>query len=320
MYHPTSRLLTILNLLQSHKEMTGQELARRLEVDPRTIRRSITVLQDMGIPIEAERGRTGAYFLRSGYTLPPLMFNAEEAFAVALSLRLAEQTALFGAGVILEGASAKIQRVLPADIQQQVQSIVDTLSLETNLVTTVETSAQVILSVTKACYQHQRVHLKHQAYGGHVIEREIDPYGVAYRVGRWYVVGYCHLRQALRTFRLDRILTVDILEATFEPATVNIIDYVEHALAMTPGLFYVEVIFDTDLHTLRTYIPASLGQLVELSLGQTQLSCYVQSLGWMAGCLSGIPLSFKVTQPESLNHELEAIITRLKRNLCIDNE
>ncbi|MBK8025099.1 MAG: YafY family transcriptional regulator [Chloroflexi bacterium] len=209
MYHPTTRVLTILELLQSHREMTGRELARRLEVDPRTIRRYIVMLQDMGIPVEAERGRAGAYFLRPGYKLPPLMFNQEEAFAIVLSLRLAKQTAFYGAGISLEGANAKIERVLPEAIRQQVKDILGSLSMELNVAPGVETSAQLIQIAATACQQHQQIGLRHTSFNGAVTERVVDPYGVAYRVGRWYLVAYCHLRGEIRTFRLDRILAIE---------------------------------------------------------------------------------------------------------------
>lgn len=316
MYHPTTRLLTILNLLQSHKEMTGKELSRRLEVDPRTIRRYIMMLQDMGIPIEAEHGRAGGYFLRPGYAMPPLMLNLEEAFAVALSLRLAEATALYGAGIIVEGASAKIERVLPEAIRQQVQAVMDSLSIETNLVPTVETSVKVIQLLTNACYHYQRVIFQHQAFDGHITEREIDPYGVAYRVGRWYVVGYCHLRSAIRTFRLDRIITIQILDTTFEPQEISIIEHVERALAMTPGIYHIEVVFKADIKITQRYIPATLGQLVELDGNQTRLTCFVQNLSWVAGFIAGIPLPFKVIQPEALQQEMKSLMNRLNENLA----
>jgi predicted DNA-binding transcriptional regulator YafY len=314
MYHPTTRLLTILNLLESHEEMTGKELARRLEVEPRTIRRYITMLQELGIPVEAERGRAGAYFLRPGYTMPPLMLSSEEAFAVALSLRLAQETALFGAGILLEGASAKIERVLPEALRRDVQAVIASLSMETNLVPTIATSARVIQTLTNACYQHQSVTLQHQAFDGELTERVIDPYGVVYRLGRWYVVGYCHLREELRTFRLDRIITVQVLDTCFEPQAINLIEHVERALSKTPGIFHVKVIFQASLKTLRTYIPSALGELAEINDGQTQLSCFVQNLGWIAGFLAGIPLSFRVIQPTALQQELRAIFERLKAN------
>lgn len=315
MYHPTTRALTILDLLQSYGKMTGKEFARRLEVDPRTIRRYITMLQDMGIPIEAERGREGAYFLRPGFKLPPLMFTSEEAFVVALSLRLAKQTALYGAGVVFEGVSAKIERVLPQTMRQQVQVVLNTLSFEVNLVPTVATSSQVVLVIAIASQLHQSVRLKYQKFDGTVTQRTIAPYGVAYRVGRWYVVGFCHLRNDIRTFRLDRVLEVETLEVTFEPRSLNIMEHIERALAKTPGIHQVEVLFEAPINTVQRYIPTALGELVELDTQQTQLLCFVQSLAWFAGFLAGIPLSQKIVRPEALQQEMISLVNRVRDNL-----
>lgn len=113
MYHPTTRVLTVLELLQAHKKISGPELAARLEVDVRSIRRYILMLQDLGIPIEAETGRNGGYSLRPGFKLPPLMLNDEEALAVSLGLLAARQIGLAAAAPAIEGALAKIERVLP---------------------------------------------------------------------------------------------------------------------------------------------------------------------------------------------------------------
>src|SRR5215475_13349935 len=113
MYSPTSRLLTVLELLQSYKQMSGSELARRLEVDTRTVRRYIVTLQDMGIPVEGERGPYGTYQLQRGYKLPPLMFTDSEAVALTLGL-LAIREFRFPVDVAaVEGALAKTERVLP---------------------------------------------------------------------------------------------------------------------------------------------------------------------------------------------------------------
>ncbi|HEU5089089.1 MAG TPA: HTH domain-containing protein, partial [Roseiflexaceae bacterium] len=113
MYHPTTRLLTILELLQTYATMSGAALARRLEVEPRSVRRYITMLQDMGIPIEAVRGPGGGYQLRPGFKLPPLLFSEEEATAIVLGLLSASWLALGQPSVAVEGALAKVMRVLP---------------------------------------------------------------------------------------------------------------------------------------------------------------------------------------------------------------
>src|SRR5215469_10332334 len=121
MYHPTTRVLTVLEMLQSHQTLNGSALAERLEVDPRTIRRYIMMLQDMGIPIEADTGRYGGYRLQPGFKLPPLMFNDEEAIAVILSLLIARQIGLVAAAPAIEGAIAKLERVLPVSMRERIQ-------------------------------------------------------------------------------------------------------------------------------------------------------------------------------------------------------
>src|SRR5215207_1609606 len=128
MYSPTTRLLTILEILQSYKQMSGSELARRLEVDIRTIRRYIVMLQDMGIPVEAERGPYGAYQLQRGYKLPPLMFNDAEAIALTLGL-LAIREFRFPVDVAaVEGALAKTERVMPDRLLQQARGLQEAIT------------------------------------------------------------------------------------------------------------------------------------------------------------------------------------------------
>src|SRR5919198_860851 len=111
MYFPTTRVLTVLELLQSHAQLSGPELAERLEVNTRTVRRYITMLQDLGIPVEAERGRHGSYRLRPGFKLPPLVFTDEEALAITLGLYSARRLGLMATASTVESALAKLERV-----------------------------------------------------------------------------------------------------------------------------------------------------------------------------------------------------------------
>ena len=123
MYSPVTRLFTVLELLQSYKQMSGAELARRLEVDGRTVRRYIVMLQDMGIPVEAERGPYGAYQLQRGYKLPPLMFTDAEAVALTMGL-LAIREYRFPVNLAaVEGALAKTERVMPEKLLRLIKSM-----------------------------------------------------------------------------------------------------------------------------------------------------------------------------------------------------
>ncbi len=123
MYHPTSRVLAVLELLQSRPSITGPELAARLEMDVRTIRRYITHLQDVGIPIEGNIGRYGGYRLRPGFKLPPLMLTEEEAMAIVLGLLASSWLELEQSSLAIEGALAKVSRVLPMHARERLQAV-----------------------------------------------------------------------------------------------------------------------------------------------------------------------------------------------------
>src|SRR5215475_10851991 len=130
MYHPTTRVLTVLELLQAYERLSGPELARRLEVDVRTVRHYITLLLDLGIPIEAERGRYGAYRLRPGFKLPPLMFTEDEAIALTLGLLAARRLGLTAAAPATAGALAKVERVLPETLRARMEAVQQTLVID----------------------------------------------------------------------------------------------------------------------------------------------------------------------------------------------
>src|SRR5229473_5816498 len=129
-YRPTARVLTVLELLQAHGRLTGAELARRLEVDIRTIRNYVETLADMGIPVEAKRGRYGAYRLRPGYKLPPLIFTQDESLALTLSLLMAREQGLATTAPAFEGVLAKVMRVLPEATRAHIQAVEQTVIFE----------------------------------------------------------------------------------------------------------------------------------------------------------------------------------------------
>jgi predicted DNA-binding transcriptional regulator YafY len=314
MYHPTTRVLTVLELLQSHAEITGAEIARRLEVDGRTVRRYITMLQDMGIPVEAERGRTGGYRMYAGFKLPPLMFTNEEALSLILSLRAAQQTTLTGAPIAVEGALAKVERVLPQLLRQQVRDILDTLDIQLSAPSGVPASPNIVATLSGAVRMSMSVRLRHRGYEGKETERVIDPYGVVYRVGRWYVVGYCHLRKDIRTFRLDRVSDAVLLDETFtRPDDFDTREHIERALAATPGIYRVEAVFNASLEDLQPHI-STIGELIAVD-GGVRLVCFVQHIEWVAGLLAGVPFPLKIIAPDELRVEMRRLIERAMASL-----
>ncbi len=313
MYHPTTRLLTVLELLQSRQRVGGAELARRLEVDERTVRRYVTMLRDLGIPVEAERGRHGAYRLRPGYKLPPLMFTDEEALAVVLGLLAARQMGLTLDVTSTEAALAKIERVLPAPLRERVQAVSDALTLDLRTATRTPAS-DVVLTVSLAARERRQVQLRYRSGGDDEryrpnrddveTERLVDPYGVVYRSGRWYTAGHCHLRNDTRLFRLDRVVEAQIREESFtRPDGFDCLAYVIRSIALLPGRYDLDVLIRTTLGEARPIILPGVGTLDE-DEGGVALRGYTQDVDWMARYLASLPWTFVVRQPTELREAL----------------
>jgi predicted DNA-binding transcriptional regulator YafY len=311
MYNPTTRLLTILELLQARGSVTGSELAERLEVEDRSIRRYIMMLRDMGIPVEAERGRYGAYTLRPGFRLPPLMFNDDEILAVVLGLMLGRKLALTDSQGV-ESALAKIERVLPAELRQRVWALQNSLTL--NLVSDDRTPRSEFVQVLSlASYEQKSVFMRYGAYGGNVTERLFDPYGLVYHAGLWYTSGYCHLRQDLRTFRLDRIESIDHRDQSFDrPADFNVLDFVLKSIATIPGAWLVEVILKTSLEEAQQLVPADMATLDVTEAG-ILMRCYAGNLPWMARFLVNTGVAFVILQPDDLRMAIRTLAENMLR-------
>jgi predicted DNA-binding transcriptional regulator YafY len=306
MYFPTTRVLTVLELLQSRHQMSGRELAERLEVDNRTVRRYIVMLQDLGIPVESTRGRYGAYRLRPGYKLPPLMLNDEEALAVTLGLLVARKMGLNAAAPAAEGALAKIERVLPVEVSKQVQAVQEMLSLDVEIKrkTALLPSSELVVALSTAALQRKRVWIRYRTYDTTETERLFDPYGLVYRSGYWYVVGYCHLRAALRNFRMDRIEALETRVENFSrPENFDCLAFVLRSLPNTPGTWFVNVLLETTLEVAQRIVPPALA-LLEPTAGGVELRCYVECLSWIAQVLINLDCAFVVRQPAELRDEL----------------
>ncbi len=310
MYFPTTRVLTVLELLQSRQHMSGPELARRLEVDTRTVRRYITMLQDLGIPVEAERGRHGSYRLRPGFKLPPLMFTDEEALALTLGLLVSRKMGLTGTAPAVEGALAKIERVLPVALSEHVRALQETLVFDFTPATTTPAS-DIIGTLSLAAQQGKQVWMCYQSWNGEQTERLLDPYGLVYRSGFWYAVGYCHLRAELRLFRLDRVLETEIRNESFiRPLDFDCLAYVVQSLPRTPNAWLVDVLLETTLEEAQKIVPPALATLEQASHGVT-LRCYVSNLDWIAYVLVGLRCSFVVRQPPELRDAMRRLAAEI---------
>ena len=302
---PTTRLLSMLELLQTRGRIGGPELARRLEVGERTVRRYAVTLQEMGVPVEGERGRYGAYSLKRGYKMPPMMFTDEEALGLALGLLAARTLGLVGVAPAVEGALAKLERVMPEVLRGRVQNLQETVSIAIAR-PTIPADSETLLTLAAAVGERRRVRLRYRSGWAGDSERVVDLYGVMQREGYWYAAGHCHLRGSMRLFRLDRVLEAEKLDDTFaRPAGLDSPGAVLSAGASTPGdEWLVEVLLETSAEDARWQLP-SVGLALEQAEGGTLLRCSTWSLDWIARVLAGLDCSFIVRRPEELREALE---------------
>ena len=319
MYRPTARVLTVLELLQARGRMTGAELAERLEVDVRTVRNYIETLQDLGIPVEAERGRYGGYKLRPGFKLPPLIFTEDEALALTIALLLAQRDGPATTAPSVAGALAKIERVLPEATRAGVRAVEQTVVFAGNVPGAAPAPAAVAV-LSAAVQAGRRVRLRYRSARTQETERAFDPYGVVSRGGIWYTIGHCHLRGSERLFRLDRILRIDPLATTF-PRRVDFdaLAAVERALAAVPRAWQVEVWLGTTLSEARYRTGLSAAHFEEvgepgkadagvlLRTGTEDLEQTARFLAWIGGPLI-------VREPPELREVLRRYALALARD------
>ncbi len=298
-----------MELLQSRCRLTGAEIAERLEVSPRTARRYFETLRELGIPVEGERGRAGAYSLRPGFKLPPLMFTDEEALGLALGLVAARKLSLNGMAPAVEGASAKLERVMPPALRERVRTLEETI---TTAAAPPTTAATRVATVAAAVRQRKRIQLRYRSGMGEETEREVDPYGVVHREGYWYAVGHDHLRGKMRLFRLDRVLGAKPLEETFErpPGFATPEQVLSSLAAMPQDRWLVEVLLKATLGEAREQVP-SMGIALEEAEDGVILRSSTSDLDWMARVLAGLGCPFVVRRPPEFREALKRHAARI---------
>ncbi len=310
MYSPTLRLLTLLELLESKERVTGLELAQKLEVSSRSIQRYVLQLQDLGIPVESTRGVGGAYRLKAGFRLPPLMFTNQEALALALGLQALESFGLTATAQV--SAQSKLTRVLPKSIAAQMQMVQDTMRLM-SFGWLVKTNTNLLLQLMKASHACHPIELAYQSSRDEITNRIIEPYKLLHFNQRWYLVGYCRLRLAPRIFRLDRILDVVLLEENFEPPqNFDALQFLSDSIPFASTPWNIEVLLDLPITEARWRVLPHQMTLEEVEAG-TLLRCGSSDLEWIAAILLSFKCEFRVVQPPELLEAFHHLATRALR-------
>ncbi len=301
MYHPTSRVLTVLELLQSRAFVSGPELAARLEMDVRTVRRYITHLQDVGIPIEGTIGRNGGYRLRPGFKLPPLMFTEEEATAVMLGLLASTWLEVEQSSIAIEGAIAKVSRVLPPRVRERLQAVSSHVMLVPHH-QRAQPDASLLIDLSAAISASQRIAIDYRSSDKESTHRKVEPYGMNGWRGYWYLIGYCCLRQDYRFFRLDRIQNAQILSETFEKdPNFDHEEFLHEKYNSTTT--QIEVEFQADMATVQQRISTLYGTLTPTAAG-VLLEEHYDDIEGMARYLMALDLPFVVHHPSELREAI----------------
>lgn len=310
MYHPTTRVLTILELLQAHPQLSGAELAERLEVDRRSVRRYIVMLQDLGIPIETSRGNRGGYRLRAGFKLPPLMLTDAEALAITVSLEAARRQGLGVDSAAVTRALTKIEPVLPEALRSELQSLRAAV-ISAPYAPTPQPASDVLRLVGAAISRYERIRLRYAGARGEQSDRAVDPYGLVCHWGYWYLVGWCWLRNDLRIFRLDRVATVILSSEPFTPpADLDPLEVVLERLALAPRRWQVDVVLETSLEAAQTQVVPGTALLEPVASG-VRFRSTADSLEAAARALASFGCALNVREPAELRDELRRLAATL---------
>src|SRR6201991_1547638 len=254
-----SRVLQLLGLLQSRRVWTGEELAERLDVTTRSVRRDVERLRDLGYPVQASKGYGGGYQLGAGAALPPLLLDPDEAVAMAVCLRLAAGGSVAGVGESALRALSKLDQVMPARLRSQVAAVHDaTVTLPSNYSDS-PVEPEVLMTRARACRDREHITAGYVDRAGNTTARRLEPYQLVTTGRRWYLLAYDRDRQDWRSLRLDRMSDVLALGSTFVARDApDAAAYVRRSISSSPYRYVARVRFHASEDVVASHFsPAS---------------------------------------------------------------
>jgi predicted DNA-binding transcriptional regulator YafY len=309
MTRPTARVLALLEILQTGGTRTVAELAGRLEVDERTVRRYVDHLIDLDIPVRSVRGRYGGYRLAAGYRMPPLMLSDEEALAALLGLVAGRRAGLITTSVAAaESAAAKIRRVLPTAVGRRLDALLEITAFTAPARSTLTTEAGVLLTVAEAVRARRPVEIGYNSR-----ERVVHPYGVVAHSGKWYLTGQDSASDQVRTFRVDKITAVALRPGTFDvPDDFDPAERVLTAMARAPYQHEVSVRLQATTERIRTFFPPTVAVLeASTDPGWVRARIRAERLDWIPPLLAALDCPFVIEQSDALRDAVQSLATRL---------
>jgi predicted DNA-binding transcriptional regulator YafY len=299
----SARTLRLLSLLEGRRYWPGAELAERLQVSARTLRRDVDRLRELGYPIQAQRGVDGGYQLAAGTALPPLVVDDEEAVALAVGLQVAAQGGVEGTAEASMRALAKVIQVMPARLRRRVEALTAaTVSASWGSTAQTAVDPAILTTAAMACRDTERLRFSYIAASGEQTDRHVEPHRLVLLGRRWYLVCYDLTRQDWRSFRLDRLAGPRGTGARFRPRELPAADaaaFVQAGIGRATAVYEVEALVDAPAETVRERY-GRYATVEAVSATRSRIRMTIDQLEWPLLLLGGLGAEFQVISPPEL--------------------
>jgi len=314
MSETTSRVLQLLGLLQSRRVWSGEELAERLGVTGRSVRRDIDRLRELGYPVLASKGHGGGYQLGAGAAMPPLLLDPDEAVAMAVCLRGAAGGSVAGVGESALRALSKLDQVMPARLRAQVSVVHEATVTLTSGPPETQVEPDVLMTLARASRDHEHVTAGYVDRAGVAAERRLEPYQLVTTGRRWYVLAYDRDRRDWRSLRLDRMADVRALGSTFTPREApDAAAYVQRSISRGAYDHVARVRIEAPKSLVEKQIPPSVGTVTSDGPDRCIFEAGGNHLGAMAMHIGALPWEMTVLEPPELRETMREQAARMLR-------
>jgi predicted DNA-binding transcriptional regulator YafY len=317
MWETSARLLKLLSLLQARRDWTGSDLATRLGVSERTVRRDVDRLRELGYPVDASRGTDGGYRLGTGANMPPLLLDDDEAVAIAVGLRTAARNPVTGIEETSIRALAKLENVLPPRLRRQVTALADYTVPILPDSPAPEIDPSLLTTLASACRDHERLRFDYRSHDGASTVRMVEPHRLVSWGRRWYLVAWDAERDDWRTFRVDRIEPRIPAGPRFSPRDLpaggDVAAFVARGVSTASNRFQARVTVRAPATEVAARINPAIGIVEAIDDDTCVLSTGADSVDTVAVYLGLLDLDFEVSEPPELVARVRILADRYRR-------